>query len=80
MSELVLVIDPDGTVRSLYTDKIPLRELGKLTVDRASQIEFDHATQTWYVEFPDGRRLTNFASRDEAIACEVSHLNEELTK
>lgn len=78
MADRVISIAPDGTLTALYTDQIDLRAIGKLTVDRASEIEFDHDAQTWFIRFPDGTTVPNFASREDAIACEISLMNEKI--
>lgn len=52
MQEHLIVIAPDGTVRTLYTDKIDLREFGPLHVERASNVEWSDFHQGWIVQFP----------------------------
>ena len=47
-----LLFLPDGTALGLYTEAIDLSALGRLTVKRASSIEFDNATQAWWVRLP----------------------------
>ena len=53
----VIKIGVDGTVTTLYTDKINLRRLGPLKVERASNVEYDEARQSWTVQFVDGTYL-----------------------
>jgi hypothetical protein len=43
-------IAPDGTVRALWTDEIDWRSLGRLSVERASHVEFCRRRQMWYVQ------------------------------
>ena len=50
--EARLRLYPDGTVRGLYTEAVPLHELGTLTVSRASSVEFSRRKQKWEVR-PD---------------------------
>lgn len=45
----VIRIDPDGTAHCLWTDDLPLAELGQLEVTRASNIEFNSELQRWEV-------------------------------
>ena len=60
MKEHLVVIGPDGSVRTLYTDMIDLRELGALDVQRASNVEWcDDERGGWTVQFPDGSYLCN---------------------
>lgn len=42
-------IDPDGTVRGLWTDSIDWQAIGRLAVRRASHVEFCRRRQRWYV-------------------------------
>ena len=39
MGQKVFRVDKDGNVVGIYTDSVPLRELGKLDVKRASNVE-----------------------------------------
>lgn len=48
----VIKIDADGNVHCLYSDALPLREMGSLTVERASNVEFDQERDGWVVIFP----------------------------
>lgn len=70
--EMVAVIDPDGTVHALWNDHLPLRELGTISVERASNVEFNPATGEWEAITPDGRMLAHGANRDEVIAGEIA--------
>ncbi len=47
--------NPDGTAHCLWTDAVSLRELGRLEIQRASNIEFNNATQQWEVKDQKGR-------------------------
>ena len=78
MAELIVQIAPDGNTKSLYSDKLDMRTLGHMTVERASQIEWDEARQTWFVQFPDGAVLRDFKTRDEALACEILTLQSKM--
>jgi hypothetical protein len=67
-----LVIQTDGTVRCLYSEAIPLGELGGLTIQRASHVEPDVIGQ-WYADLSpvEGPVLGPFATRSEALTAEV---------
>ena len=44
-----LRIAPDGVVRGLWTDDVDWPALGRVSVRRASHVEFDEAEQAWTV-------------------------------
>ena len=72
-----LTFRADGTARTLWTDALPLHELGRLFVRRASWIDFNEHTQKWEVRLDphaDDAVFTH-ASRCECIAWEHQHLN-----
>jgi hypothetical protein len=50
----VITFAADGTARCLWTEAVPLQELGVLDVHRASQIEFNPSEQAW-----EARLLSN---------------------
>jgi hypothetical protein len=76
-----ITFHPNGRATTLYTDKLPLRELGQLSVQRASLIEFNDSTQEWEVFFlpiPHSKiRIPNFShpSREACLAWEHDQLN-----
>jgi hypothetical protein len=81
----VISIDPDGTVRTLYTEKIDLRDFGPLYVERASNVEWHNARDGWTVQFADGTYMVNplgiprlFDAREDALAAEVDFLQARL--
>ena len=51
-----LTFDPGGTIHTLYDENIDLRALGSLTMRRATQIEFNEATQQWEVRDVSGTK------------------------
>ena len=67
----------DGTVRCLWTDALPLPELGSVNVERASTIEFNNATKLWELTI-DGKVVHSNAHRDSCIAWEVAHIQSNL--
>lgn len=73
--EAVLTFDPDGTAQGLYTEAIPLHELGRLCVRRASTIEFDDAIQKWVVRSPEGAELYQSPSRQQCLDWEREFYN-----
>lgn len=62
-----LFIRPDGTIEGLHTDIVPLQELGRLNVTRATNVEFDIDRQEWAVTLPDGTEVFSHTSREKAL-------------
>jgi hypothetical protein len=58
--------NPDGTAQCLWTEALPLHELGQLEITRASNIEFNHTTQHW--EVIDRKGKVRFIARSR-VAC-----------
>jgi len=80
MDELVVRIEPDGTLVALsgsgIEEALDLREFGMITVERAGNIFFDVATQTWSWRAADGSCWRGgFTTRREAVADEVKTLS-----
>ena len=44
-----ITFTPDGTAQCLWTEVLPLLELGRLEIHRATNIEFNNSTQRWEV-------------------------------
>ena len=74
---MTLTIDPCGTVRTLYTEAIPLNEIGSLSIKRASHVEPDEAGQ-WFAEMIEGPTLGPFLTRSAALAAEVAYIENTL--
>ena len=74
-----LHIDPRGGVRCLYTETIPLQDLGVLKITRASHVEPDNAGRWWAELSPmGGPKLGPFAFRSEALDAERRWLEARL--
>ena len=73
--EAVLTFNSDGTAQGLYTEAIPLHTLGRLSVQRASTIEFDDAAQQWVVRSPEGAELYQSPSRQQCLDWEREFFN-----
>ncbi|MDE2096123.1 MAG: hypothetical protein KGL39_02685 [Patescibacteria group bacterium] len=52
---MILTFAEDGAGTCLYSDLIPLQELGRLSVRRASYVIFNHDSQEWEVRHADYR-------------------------
>jgi hypothetical protein len=75
--EEVITFAPDGTARCLWMEAVPLHELGRLELQRASTVEFNMATQRWEVRLtsrPDVVAFSN-ASRETCLNWERRTLN-----
>jgi hypothetical protein len=70
-AEMELVVAAGGDVRCIYDEVLDLREIGRLTITRASHVEPDAAGYWWADMGPvDGPVLGPFTSRSEALAAE----------
>jgi hypothetical protein len=70
-----LVVDPHGTVRTIYAEEIPLETLGRPSIFRASIVEPD-GDGRWLADLRVllGPVLGPFSCRSEALAAEVAWL------
>lgn len=65
-----------GNCTTLWTEQIPLEELGQLEISRASTIEFNSDKQEWEVRFSNSRDVVfSNKSRAACIAWEIETLN-----
>jgi hypothetical protein len=70
-----LVVAPDGTIRAIYAEAIPLEALGRPRIVRASVVEPDGEGR-WHADLRLllGPVLGPFSCRSEALAAEVAWL------
>ena len=73
--EIIIIVAPKGTARCLWTETVPLHELGHLDIQRATAIEFDNSAQAWWVFDGYGDQLYCSPSREICLAWEHKHLN-----
>lgn len=72
-----IVISPTGVGHCIYSEDFPLSELGQLKISRASHVEPGEDGKWWADMSPvDGPKLGPFDERTEALACEVTWLEE----
>lgn len=73
-----LVIDPNGAVRCLYGEAIPLDALGRVSIARASHVE--PGQDGWYADLAPcgGPKFGPFPVRSEALRAEEAWLEEHL--
>ena len=75
MTALTMIIGLDGTARCLWSESLPLHELGRLDIQRAYALEFDNQAQAWRVIDATGDCLYCSPSRETCLAWEQKHLN-----
>jgi hypothetical protein len=66
--------NPDGSAQCLWTDAISLHDLGRLQIRRATNIEFNNATQKWEVRDRKGRVRFIAKSRSACLEWEQKDL------
>ena len=82
--EVELTISKDGqTVTMLYYDDFPLNKLGKPSIVRASNVQFDNEKKLWFVHELFGNEVEKkheegFKRRADAIKSEIDMLEKRL--
>jgi hypothetical protein len=71
---ITIQFKPNGTAQRLWTEALPLHELGRLEITRASNIEFNNTTQRWEVKDPRGRVRFFARSRTACLEWEQQNL------
>ena len=72
-----IVFTPTGQGRCLHTDLIDLSQLGTLTIERASQVEFDSRLQAWRVRDLSGFPLFTAPTRQLCLEWERSYFERQ---
>jgi len=75
MKKSVLTFKTSGMVFGLYTEIIPLDQIGALKINRLTEIEFNNATQEWEARDRAGTVLFSNRSRERCIRWEHRHFN-----
>lgn len=72
-----LMFYPGGVVRCVYGETVDLAELGPLQIRRGSHVEPDSQGK-WFADLSpcDGPKLGPFARRSEALAAEITWLEQ----
>ena len=70
---MTLTIDPAGNLRCLYTELLPLGNIGIVSIRRASHVEPTDQGE-WTAEIIDGPTLGPFPTRSAALLAEVDYL------
>ena len=73
----IITFAPDGTARCLWTEAVPLHELGRLDIHRASTVEFEPLTQQWEVRLASEPEVVAFShpSRETCLEWERNTIN-----
>ena len=74
---ITISFTPEGTAQCLWTEALPLHELGRLEITRASNIEFNNADQKWQVIDRKGRVRFIARSRSACLEWEEENLQPE---
>ncbi len=72
-----LQFNPDGTGLCLWTEAVPLHEIGRLEIHRATNIEFNNTSQHWEVIDRKGKVRLFARSRTACLDWEHQHLEPE---
>jgi hypothetical protein len=76
MNTIAICFKDDGTAHCLWTEAVPLHELGHLEITRASTIEFNNNNQQWEVRDLRNTLLFSDPSRETCLAWEQQHIME----
>jgi hypothetical protein len=68
---------PDGTALCLWSEAVPLHELGRLEILRVTNIEFNNATQQWEPKDRKVKVLFSAGSRSLCLEWEQQNLQPE---
>jgi hypothetical protein len=74
MNTHTISFNPDGTALCLWTEAFSLHELGRLEIHRATNIEFNNATQQWEVKDRKGKVRFFAKSRSACLEWEQQNL------
>ncbi len=74
MNQYTITFSPDGIAHCLWTEAVPLHELGRLEITRATNIEFNNATQHWEVKDRKGQVRFFAKSRSACLEWEQQNL------
>lgn len=71
-----IYIDKEGNLSGLADDVLDkLTSFGPRSVERVSEVEFDHNTQQWVAVDKDGNTIASDSVRSRVIDMEREHLN-----
>ncbi|MEI6785270.1 MAG: hypothetical protein WCQ21_30595 [Verrucomicrobiota bacterium] len=70
---ITIAFNSDGTAQCLWTEALPLHELRRLEITRASHIEFNNTTKQW--EVCDRKGKVRFFARSRTVFLEWEQIN-----
>ncbi len=73
-----LYFQPDGTVTCLYSEELPLAQIGKLDIKRFTTVEPDSDSVAWVVKDMQGMILFSSLSKTICLAWEESYFNQTM--
>jgi hypothetical protein len=73
-----MIIEPNGDIKAVYSDKIKNMNLGMLRVERASNVEFNYQTQQWEASTTNGELIAAGPERDAVISHEIKVIESRL--
>lgn len=73
MEEHAITFGLDGTARCLWTEAVPLQEIGRLEITRATNIEFNNAMQQWEVK--DRNQKVRYFSKSRSACLDWEQRN-----
>lgn len=79
--EIIIQFHPNGQRFAIWTEEVPLEQLGTLTTKRASNIERNDETGLWEVTmaWEDAPRFAH-KSRKTCLAWEVDYIHANMTQ
>ena len=80
MKPHTIIFTPDGTLHCLWTEAVPLAQLGRLDVRRASTVEFNETKQHWEVRMASSPETVAFSHPSRAVCLdwERETINDQL--
>lgn len=76
--DMVIRIDKEGNIKTLYRDQNPCRDMGRPKIHRASDIKFDNEFQKWEI-FEYGKKIGHsHYYREHAVKEEIEILENRL--
>ena len=73
MSHHILSVLPNGTIKTLWTEALPLADFGQLEIKRASWIDFNEHSQKWEVRLDPHADEPVFRNRSRAACIKWEH-------
>lgn len=76
--DMVIRIDQEGNITTLYRDRSPVRDMGMPKIFRASDVKFNNGIQKWEI-FEHGNKIgKSHYYREHAIQEEIEILENRL--